>query len=91
MKDIHACNWFHRYDNLKILAILAISPKPNIIVAKFFEILLVNNVTLSGEKAKIILKLFEFIFSDFLLKAVCQQNFLKLHFGNATSLQSHKK
>ena len=81
MKDFLVSNRLFTYDLLEILAILAISLKENIIFAKFIEELLDNNVTSArthvADKPKIILKLFEFTFSDFLLNALCHQNFFK--------------
>ena len=78
MKDFHLCGWLLSYDLSKISAKLVISLKHNIIFAKFLEILLDNNVTSShthiADKTKIIWKLFEFIFSDFSLKALSHQN-----------------
>ena len=42
--DFHVWIWLPSYDHLDILAILAISPKHNVIFAKFFEMQLNNNV-----------------------------------------------
>ena len=82
MKDFHLCCWLLSYDLSKIPARVFISLKHNVIFAKFLKILLDDNVTFShiyifADKAKIIRKSFELIFSDFLLKALFHQNVLK--------------
>ena len=82
MRDFHLCGWLLSYDLLEISAKLVTSLKHNIILAKFLEILLYNNVAslrihTFADKAKFIWKLLEFIFSDFLLKALPHQNVFK--------------
>ena len=58
VQDFHVCDWLFSYDPLKIPVILASSLKYNIILAKFFEIPLENNVNFSAhafvDEAKII-------------------------------------
>ena len=60
MKDFHLCGWLLSYDLSKISAKLVISLKHNTIFAKFFEILLDNNITSSHthivDKEKIVWK-----------------------------------
>ena len=69
------------YDLSKILAKLVISFKHNIIFAKFIEMLLtityLFHIHTFADKVKIIWKLFELIFSNFLLKALSHQNVFK--------------
>ena len=81
MKDFHLSDWLRSYDLSEISAKLVISLKHNIIVTKFLEILLDNNVTSwqthIREQSKNIWKLLEFLFSDFLLKALSHQNVFK--------------
>ena len=75
---------------MKISAKLAISLKHKISFAEFLDVLLDNRVTSSltslkkkqtythfVDEAKIIWKSFEFIFFDFLLKALCHQTIFK--------------
>ena len=45
MKDFHLSDWLRSYDLSEISTKLVISLKHNIIVTKFLEILLDNNVT----------------------------------------------
>ena len=89
MTDFQLCGWLLSYDLSKILAKLVISLKHNIIFAKLLEILLNNNVTSSHThirlQSKNIRKLLEFIFSDFLLKALTKMIF-KMHWKNSTHL-----
>ena len=47
MEDFHLCSWLISYDLSKISAKLAITLKHNIILVRFPEILLDNNVTSS--------------------------------------------
>ena len=47
MKDFHLCGWLFSYDLLEISAKLTISLKHKIILEKFLEIQLDNNVTSS--------------------------------------------
>ena len=81
MKYFPLCGWLLGYDLSKISAKLVISLKQNIIFANFFEILLDNNVTSSQThirwQSKNHLEVFEFIFSNVLLKALSHQNLLK--------------
>ena len=63
----------------------------NIIFAKFFEILLNNNVVSPHiqivDKAKIIWESFdEFIFSEFFIKGTTSPKCLKMHLKNSTRL-----
>ena len=86
----HLCGSLLSYDLSKISAKLVISLKHNIIFAKFLEILLDNNVTSLHphiiDKAKITWKLFEFIFSNFLLTALSHQNVFKNALENLTRI-----
>ena len=47
MKDFYLGGWLRSYELSKILAKLDLSPKHNLIFAKFLEILLDNSVTSS--------------------------------------------
>ena len=52
MKDFHLCGWLLSYDFSKISAKLVISLIRNKVFAKFFEIMLRNNVTSSHTPRK---------------------------------------
>ena len=77
MKDFHLCSWLLSSDLSKISGKLAIYLKHNIIFAKFREVLLDNNLHTFVDKAKITWKLFEFTFSNFLLKVLSHQDVFK--------------
>ena len=80
MKDFHLYGRLLGYDLSEISAKLVISLKHSIIFAKSLEILLDNNVNSCHthiDKSKIIRKSFEFIFFDFLLKALFHENVFK--------------
>ena len=73
MKDFHLCGWLLSYDLSKISIKLVISLKYNIGFAKFFEILLGNNITASHTHIH-------------LLKALSHQNVFKDAPKNSTRL-----
>ena len=81
MKDFHLCGWLLSCDLSKILVKLVISLKHNIIFENFVKyywtITYLVRIHTFADKAKIVMKLFEFTFSDILLKALSHQDVFK--------------
>ena len=86
MKDFHLSSWLLKYCLSKISAKLAISLNYKIIFANlliYCWTIAQHHLHISFDEASIIWKSFEFIFSDFLLKALSHQTILKMVLKNS--------
>ena len=93
MKDFRICGWLLSYNLSKISSKLAISPKHNIIFAKFLEILLDINVTSSlthirwwSKNHLEVIWVYIFRFCINQTVSISPNCFLKMHLKNSTRL-----